>query len=133
MIRRVLLTAVLIAFGSSMVVAQGYSRGHRHHPRPYAVTPSPSIAANSPYRAFGAGALDASGLAFGNPRAYPIDGANGVYLDPYARGRFDMPDLTKDPYFQWQHKFDSHFPGRYTRGADGRMYRHPRKGFFGGW
>lgn len=131
MIRSILLAAVVITFWSSSTIADGHTYGHHH--RSYPVTPSPVIAATSPYRAFGAGAVDTSGLAYGNPRAYPIDGVNGYYQDPYARGRFDMPDLTNDPYFQWQHKFDSHFPGRYTRGTDGRMYRHPRKGLFGGW
>jgi len=38
----------------------------------------------------------------------------GYVYDPYARGTFEIQDPLKDPLFQAQHKFDSHFPGRYT-------------------
>ncbi|MCG8649651.1 MAG: hypothetical protein MI861_07450 [Pirellulales bacterium] len=51
---------------------------------------------------------------FGYAGRYPIDGYGYVY-DPYLRGRFKAPDLLDDPYFRYQHKFDSHFPGRYNR------------------
>ncbi len=39
---------------------------------------------------------------------------SGYVYDPYASGRFQAPDMHNDPLFQAQHKFDSHFPGRYT-------------------
>jgi hypothetical protein len=39
---------------------------------------------------------------------------SGYVYDPYESGRFQAPDMHNDPLFQAQHKFDSHFPGRYT-------------------
>ena len=135
MIRSTLLTLVVITFGATSALADGYAHGRRLHHQSYAGAPSAAIAVTSPYRGHGVGAgtTGTLGLTFGNGQAYPIYGYGGYYRDPYARGRFEIPDLANDPYYQWQYKFDSHFPGRYTRGADGRMYRHTRKGFFGGW
>lgn len=42
-------------------------------------------------------------------------GYGGYSHDPYRGGSFNAPDLLDDPYFRAQHKFDSHFPGRYSR------------------
>lgn len=46
----------------------------------------------------------------------------GYVVDPYFRGTFEIPDPLTEPFFQTQHKFDSHFPGRYTP-ADRERYR----------
>lgn len=47
---------------------------------------------------------------YGYPGAFA---GYGYVYNPYGRGRFEAPDLLNDPYFQAEHKFDSHFPGRY--------------------
>ncbi|TWU15436.1 hypothetical protein [Allorhodopirellula heiligendammensis] len=39
----------------------------------------------------------------------------GYAYDPYRHGSFHAPDLLNEPYFRAQHKFDSQFPGRYSR------------------
>ncbi|MCM2373157.1 hypothetical protein [Aporhodopirellula aestuarii] len=38
----------------------------------------------------------------------------GYVYDPYATGSFEPPDLLNAPMFRAQHKFDSHYPGRYS-------------------
>lgn len=38
----------------------------------------------------------------------------GYVYDPYATGSFEPPDMHNDPMFRAQHKFDSHYPGRYS-------------------
>lgn len=39
----------------------------------------------------------------------------GYAYEPYRHGSFRAPDLLNEPYFRAQHKFDSQFPGRYSR------------------
>ena len=55
-----------------------------------------------------------SAQGYGYPYSFPIYGSGYAY-DPYERGSFRAPDLHDDPLFRAQHKFDSHFPGRYAR------------------
>ncbi|EMI16329.1 secreted protein [Rhodopirellula maiorica SM1] len=58
-----------------------------------------------------------------NPYGYPFYGY-GYIQDPYQTGSFRAPDLLDDPYFNARHKFDSHFPGRYSRRPP-LEFRHP--------
>lgn len=39
----------------------------------------------------------------------------GYAYEPYRHGSFRAPDLLNEPSFRAQHKFDSKFPGRYSR------------------
>ncbi|MGB7343366.1 MAG: hypothetical protein WBD20_04095 [Pirellulaceae bacterium] len=77
--------------------------------------------------------ISAQGFSYGSGYSYPYDvpvynnrfnGGNsfGYVYDPYASGSFKAPDLLNDPLFQAQHKFDSHYPGRY--GAQDRVKYH---------
>ncbi|QDT05503.1 hypothetical protein K227x_39030 [Rubripirellula lacrimiformis] len=89
-----------ISIGSGSSYGSGYSlRGNPTYNRP------------SDRGGFGYGGNG----SFGYPGAYPSNGFGTLY-DPYARGSFVAPDLMKDPYFQYQHKFDSRYPGRYSSG-----------------
>ncbi|SMP58640.1 hypothetical protein SAMN06265222_10685 [Neorhodopirellula lusitana] len=59
-----------------------------------------------------------SGYGYGVPlygSRYGAGYGSGYVYDPYASGSFQAPDMHNDPLFQAQHKFDSHFPGRYTQ------------------
>jgi len=78
----------------------------------------------------------AQGFSYGSGYSYPYDvpiygnrfsggSIYGYTYDPYASGRFKAPDLLNDPLFQAQHKFDSQFPGRYSK-EDRLRYHHPR-------
>ncbi|MEM6690101.1 MAG: hypothetical protein AAF664_11780 [Planctomycetota bacterium] len=69
--------------------------------------------------------MPAQGFSYGSGYSYPYDvpvygnrfnggSVMGYVYDPYASGRFKAPDLLNDPLFRAQHKFDSHFPGRYS-------------------
>ncbi|TWU59977.1 hypothetical protein Poly51_02500 [Rubripirellula tenax] len=66
-------------------------------------------------RGFGAPAVAYPSYGYGGyrglsyPDPYRFDGFG---YDPYRYGSFRAPDLMQDPYFQWQHKYDSAFPGR---------------------
>ena len=86
--------------------------------------------------AFDCSDVAAQGFSYGSGYSYPYDvpvygnrfsgGSIESYTyDPYASGRFKAPDLLNDPLFQAQHKFDSHFPGRY-RSEDRVRYQHSR-------
>ncbi|WP_144059834.1 hypothetical protein [Rhodopirellula sallentina] len=49
------------------------------------------------------------------PTRFGAGSPMGYVYDPYASGSFEPPDMHNDPMFRAQHKFDSHFPGRYRR------------------
>lgn len=57
---------------------------------------------------------NAIGFGFGLSSPVPVAGSPLLY-DPWATGRFQAPDLMDDPYFRAHHKFDSRYPGRYSR------------------
>lgn len=70
------------------------------------------------------GAASRSGqVGMGPHGPVPVYGY-GYSYDPYAGGSFRAPDLLDDPLFRAQHKFDSHFPGRYSRRPP-LVLRHP--------
>lgn len=97
MLRLVAVVTILFAVDCQGVQAQG--RSHRGYSRP---TP----------HSFG---VDRYGhLDYGYAGPYPVYGF-GYVQDPYQSGHFEAPDLLDDPYFRAQHKFDSRYPGRYSR------------------
>ena len=86
--------------------------------------------------AFDCSNVSAQGFSYGSGYSYPYDvpvygnrfsggSIYGYTNNPYASGRFKAPDLLDDPLFQAQHKFDSHFPGRYSS-KDRVRYQHAR-------
>ena len=86
--------------------------------------------------AFDCSDVSAQGFSYGSGYSYPYDvpvygnrfSGGSIYsnvYNPYASGSFKAPDLLDDPLFQAQHKFDSHFPGRYSN-ADRVRYQHSR-------
>ncbi len=96
--------------------------------------------------AFDCSDVSAQGFSYGSGYSYPYDvpvygnrfsggSIYGYTYNPYAGGSFKAPDLLDDPLFQAQHKFDSRFPGRYSR-EDRVRYQHsrpssqPRSGLF---
>ena len=91
-----IIAATLFAAHGGIAEAQGYHRGGL---RPFG---------------FGIGVGYGGTAGFAYPGAYPYYGY-GYFPDAYRTGNFEAPDLLDDPYFRAQHKFDSHFPGRYSR------------------
>ena len=71
------------------------------------------------------GAASRSGQVGVGPRGPVSIYGYGYSYDPYAGGSFRAPDLLNDPLFRAEHKFDSHFPGRYSRRPP-MTWRHPR-------
>ncbi|GAA4473159.1 hypothetical protein [Novipirellula rosea] len=117
MFRLIFILAVTLWVSSTgEVQAQNYrSHSHSHRWQPQTTSSRWGISAgqsSSRYRG------DIS-----NPYGYPFYGYGYVY-DPYQTGSFRAPDLLDDPYFNAQHKFDSHFPGRYSRRPP-LEFRHP--------
>ncbi|GAA5507701.1 hypothetical protein [Novipirellula caenicola] len=101
---------------SSEVQAQNCpTHSHRHHWQSPASSPGFSMRATQ-YHGRNHGDIH-------NPYGYPFYGY-GYINDPYQSGSFRAPDLLDDPYFNARHKFDSHFPGRYSRRPP-LEFRHP--------
>ena len=106
---RIMITAVAAACALQCAPTQGQRHWHpssRHASRP----------AQSGWFGFGSiGNAHRANPNFGQPGSIPHYGYDYIY-DPYRSGRFKAPDLLlNDPFFRTQHKFDSHFPGRYGR------------------
>lgn len=108
----ILFSAILLCVDCTDVHAQQYRhQGHVRWWQPQSSRLGFSIGARTTGRD---NYRDVGGIGFGNPNAYPFYGYGYVY-DPYQTGSFRAPDLMDDPYFRAQHKYDSHFPGRYSR------------------
>jgi len=113
------LLAILIV--GSLAQAQhhsnGYHRSHGHSVRPHSVAPRQHSRHSSPVQQGGyRGGLTIAPGTDMSYHAVPYYGF-GYALDPYRGGSFRAPDLHDDPFFRAQHKFDSHFPGRYRSGS----------------
>ncbi len=116
MLRTIVIAVLLVITCGSKAKAQGFANGFTQR---WQSTASPSYG-YGPYGSYGYGGNG----RYGYPGAFPSSGFGYIY-DPYATGSFRAPDMHNDPYFQWQHKFDSRFPGRYSSGRPALEFRHP--------
>ncbi|TWU21499.1 hypothetical protein Pla52o_36860 [Novipirellula galeiformis] len=100
------------------------SQNHRPHSHPPRWQSHASSSQLSPRLSLGAERYQRNDRGdIRNPYGYPFYGYGYIY-DPYQTGSFRAPDLMNDPYFRDQHKFDSRYPGRYSRRPP-LEFRHP--------
>lgn len=104
--------AAVLCVGLAIPISSAIAGGHHHSH--YGGFPTSSYGG---YSFGGYGGFGYGGYGYG-----------GYSYDPYRGGSFRAPDLLDDPYFRAQHKFDSHFPGRYSRRPPLQWKHAPRHG-----